>query len=238
MPKGDGGWQIKVADFGSASLMEPARLKAMGITNLGFTQTGSADMQALTGTLMYMAPEVLAGQSPTASADVYALGVLLYQLAVGDFRKPLSAGWESQVQDPVIREDIAEAASGDPAKRLPSAARLAERLLNLESRRAQRDELELARQRAQVAERKLAESKARRPWVMVAAAAMAIGFVVSLSLYVKASSERDHATRQTAIASSINQFLSDDLLGLKQSVPKWEIRREPARRHQAGLSEH
>ena len=193
--------------------MEPARLKALGITNLGFTQTGSADLQALTGTLMYMAPEVLAGQSPTASADVYALGVLLYQLAVGDFRKPLSPGWESQVHDPLIREDIADAACGDPAKRLPSAARLAERLLNLESRRVQRDELELAQERAQVAERKLAESRARRPWVMVAAAALTIGFVVSLSLYLKASSERDHATRQTAIASSINQFLSDDLLG-------------------------
>jgi len=37
---------------------------------------------------MYIAPEVLAGQSPSASADVYALGVMLYQLMVGDFRKP------------------------------------------------------------------------------------------------------------------------------------------------------
>ena len=139
------GWQIKIADFGSASLFDPSRLHALGITNLGFTQTTSLDTQALTGTLMYLAPEVLAGQSPSASADVYALGVMLYQLAIGDFRKPLAPGWEAEIQDPLLREDIADAACGDPAKRLNSAADLVERLLTLEQRRIKRDELETAK---------------------------------------------------------------------------------------------
>ena len=88
--------------------MEPARLGALGITNLGFTQTMTAEAGALTGTLMYLPPEVLAGQTPTASADVYALGVMLYQLLAGDFRKPLSPGWEADIADPLLREDIAE----------------------------------------------------------------------------------------------------------------------------------
>ena len=117
-------WQIKLADFGSASLFDPSRLQALGITNLGFTQTTSLEMQAMTGTLMYLAPEVLSGQSPSASADVYALGVLLYQLTIGDFRKPIAPGWEAGIQDPLLREDIADAACGDPAKRLSSAADL------------------------------------------------------------------------------------------------------------------
>jgi serine/threonine protein kinase/DNA-binding winged helix-turn-helix (wHTH) protein len=212
-PKTDGGWQIKVTDFGSASLMEPSRLRALGITNLGFTKTGSPDSQALTGTLMYMAPEVLAGHSPTASGDVYALGVMLYQIAVGDFRKPLSPGWEADIEDALIREDIAEAAHGDPVKRLNGAAGLAERLRTLDLRRVKRNELELAKERAQIAEKKLAAARARRPWVVVAATALLIGFVMTLNLSIKASRERDHANRQTAIAGAINQFLSDDLLG-------------------------
>jgi serine/threonine protein kinase/DNA-binding winged helix-turn-helix (wHTH) protein len=213
VPSAQSGWQIKIADFGSASLFDPSRLHALGITNLGFTQTTSLDAQTLTGTLMYLAPEVLAGQSPSASADVYALGVMLYQLAIGDFRKPLAPGWEAEIQDPLLREDIADAACGDPAKRLNSAADLVERLLTLKQRRIKRDELETAKRRAQIAERKLAEARARRPWVALAVIALAVGLGVSFTLYRRAVRERDLANRQTAIASSINKFLSDDLLG-------------------------
>jgi DNA-binding winged helix-turn-helix (wHTH) protein/serine/threonine protein kinase len=213
VPAGSGAWQIKVADFGSASLFDPSRLHALGITNLGFTQTASLDAAQLTGTLMYLAPEVLAGQSPSAGADVYALGVMLYQLTIGDFRKPLAPGWEAEIRDPLLREDIADAACGDPAKRLNSAADLVERLLTLEQRRVKRDELEAAKLRAHVAERKLAETRARRPWVVVAVVALAAGLAVSFALYRRAAHERDNANRQTAIASSINRFLADDLLG-------------------------
>ena len=213
VPGRNADWQIKLADFGSASLFEPSRLQALGITNLGFTQTTSLELQAMTGTLMYMAPEVLSGQSPSASADVYALGIMLYQLIVGDFRKPLAPGWEAEIQDPLLREDIADAACGDPGKRLSSAADLVERLLTREQRRVARNELEAAKLRAQVAERKLAETRARRPWVVFAVVALATGLSVSFVLYRRATRERDNANRQSAIASSVNRFLSDDLLG-------------------------
>jgi serine/threonine protein kinase len=207
------GWQVKLADFGSSSLFDPSRLQALGITNLGFTQTASAESQPLTGTLMYLPPEVLSGQSPTAGADVYALGVMLYQLTIGDFRKPLAPGWEADIKDALIREDIADAACGDPDKRLKSAADLVERLVTLEQRRIKRVELEVASHRAQVAERKLAEARARMPWVAAAVIALAAGLVVSVVLYRRAAHERDNANRQTAIATSINRFLAEDLLG-------------------------
>jgi serine/threonine protein kinase len=213
VPRAIGGWQVKLADFGSASLFDPSRLHALGITNLGFTQTASLETQSLTGTLMYLAPEVLAGQSPSAGADVYALGVILYQLTVGNFRKPLAPGWEAEIEDPLFREDIADAACGDSAKRINSAAVLVDRLLSREERRIRRDELEAAKLRAQVAERKLAETRARRPWLVFALIALAAGVAVSSALYRRVARERDNANRQTAIANSINRFLSEDLLG-------------------------
>jgi DNA-binding winged helix-turn-helix (wHTH) protein/serine/threonine protein kinase len=187
-PAVNGGWLIKVADFGSASLVEPSRLKALGITNLGITQTGDPRTASLTGTLMYLAPEVLSGQSSTASADVYALGVMLYQLAIGDFRKPISPGWEAGIEDPLIREDIAAAACGDPAHRLASAAELAERLLALDRRHAESNQLEQKRKRDQIAERRRAESRIRRPWIVVAGVVLSISLVLSLSLYRRLSS--------------------------------------------------
>jgi DNA-binding winged helix-turn-helix (wHTH) protein/serine/threonine protein kinase len=212
-PNGKGAhWQVKVADFGSGALADPARLGALGITNLGFTQTATAE-STLTGTLAYLAPEVLAGQSPTISSDVYGLGVILYQLMVGDFRKPLSPGWEADIEDPVLREDIAEAACGDPARRLKSAAELVERLENLESRRVERDKVRAAEQRALAAEKKLAVSRARRPWIVVAVCTLLVGLGASLFLYRRAVAERDKADRQTQIASAVNRFLATDLLG-------------------------
>lgn len=209
---GESRWQIKVADFGSGALSDPSRLSALGITNLGFTQTATPD-SILTGTLSYIAPEVLGGQSPTISSDVYALGVILYQLMAGDFRRPLSPGWEAGIDDPLLREDIADAACGDPQRRLQSVGELVERLENLESRRVQRDKIKLAEQRAQIAERKLSQARARRPWIVVAVAALILGLGTSLFLYRRAALERDIANRQTAIAADVNRFLANDLLG-------------------------
>jgi DNA-binding winged helix-turn-helix (wHTH) protein len=209
----EGGWQIEVADFGSGALTEPARLRELGITNLGFTGGDAGDPNPLTGTLLYMAPEVLGGQSPTALGDVYSLGVMLYQLVAGDFRKPLSPGWESEIQDPLLREDIADAACGDPHRRLSSVAALVERVETLEARRAARSELEQARARAAEAETRLARARAQRPWMVAAAAVLLVGLVAALLLFRNAAQERDRANRQTAIAGDVNRFLANDLLG-------------------------
>ena len=181
----DGSWQIKVADFGSASLLEPARLRALGITNLGLTQTGGPQSPSLTGTLMYLAPEVLSGQGPKATADVYSLGVMLYQIVVGDFRKPLAPGWEADIEDPLLREDIAAAACGDPLRRLKTAAELAERLANIGARRAEREQLAEAARIRQITERRRALTLARIPWFLLAAVIVVAAGVAFRSLRKK-----------------------------------------------------
>jgi DNA-binding winged helix-turn-helix (wHTH) protein/serine/threonine protein kinase len=175
-----GARQIKVADFGSASL-DGSRLKALGITSLTMTQGGGAE--SLTGTVLYLAPEVLAGAPATALSDVYALGVMLYQAVVGDFRRPVSTGWEDTLQDPMLREDIAAATFGDVTRRIGSAAEVAARLRSLETRRAERILLDETRARQEAAERKRAQSRLRRPWIALAAIAIVALLVVS-GIYV------------------------------------------------------
>jgi hypothetical protein len=70
--------RAKVCDFGIARQMRPADLDAA-------TKDGSAltDAGTVAGTLRYLAPEVLAGQPADARSDIWALGVVLYEMATG-----------------------------------------------------------------------------------------------------------------------------------------------------------
>jgi serine/threonine protein kinase len=67
-----------------------------------------------------MAPELLEGKPATIQADIYSLGVLLYQMVVGDFRRSLAPGWRRGIGDEILIEDIAACVDGAPEHR-PSA---------------------------------------------------------------------------------------------------------------------
>jgi serine/threonine protein kinase/class 3 adenylate cyclase/Tfp pilus assembly protein PilF len=139
----------RLADFGIGALTDPTQLRRRDITLAGFTETVSAEaMSSMSGTRMYAPPETLAGRPFTIQGDVYALGVIVYQMVVGDLTQPLAGGWERQVDDPLLREDIAACVDGDPARRPSGAAALAERIRTLPGRRQARAREEEARRRA------------------------------------------------------------------------------------------
>ena len=207
------GWQVKLTDFGSGQLLEPARLEDLGITMLGFTATQNVAGDATTGTLLYMAPELARGETPTVQSDVYALGLLLYQMVIGDMRRPLVPGWQREVSDELLQQDIAAATDGNPAHRLGSVAELARRLRYIGKRR---DELALRRRLEQIAaeaQEELKRTRARRPWLFASLASMAIGLVVCGGLYYRSNQAFLRADEQRNRAEAINRFLNEDLLG-------------------------
>jgi len=120
---GDG--DVKLLDFGIASVANEAAL------------TGGD----LLGTAAYLAPERVLGHDATPAADVYALGVLLYELLAGRppfagdsgpalamahvHARPAPLGGVAPRVPPALAAACERALAKDPAARPPSAAAVA-----------------------------------------------------------------------------------------------------------------
>jgi len=124
--------QAKLTDFGIGKVISEEVLAE--VTRLGFTQT-LVSTGTQSGTLMYMAPEVVAGRAATTRSDIYSLGVVFYQLLVGDFSRPLATDWQEEVSDPLLRGHLRHCFARDPDKRFVSVKQLADNLRTLEQRR-------------------------------------------------------------------------------------------------------
>jgi WD40 repeat protein/class 3 adenylate cyclase len=186
--------RVSLTDFGIGLITDPNALAARGITATGLTETlvSSSTPSSGAGTRMYMAPELIEGKQATTLSDVYALGVVLYQIVVGDFGHALAPGWERYVDDPLLAADIAACVDGNPERRLPGAADLASRLRSIDKRRADLEEEERLR---------LAVEKGRRRRRQFTAASL-IGVTLTLLAAGFAYRENQRANDQTNLAAS------------------------------------
>lgn len=206
--------RVRVTDFGSAQILTPDRVAALGITHQDMTLTQARLTELDATTPLYLAPERIAGGTVTVKSDVFALGMVLYQVVVGDLRKPLAPGWERDVPDEIVREDIAAATDGDPAARLGSAAELADRLRRVDARRAERlRQQDLQRQISSDAEA-LRRARARRPWLIATITTLCVGLIGVLMLYGSVRDARRSLARQYAISRALNTFLTNDFIAV------------------------
>ena len=79
--------RLKILDFGLATLRRPVGESASTVT--------AGETGVVAGTLPYMAPEQLRGEKADARSDIYAAGVVLYEMATG--RRPFA-----EVQGPQL----------------------------------------------------------------------------------------------------------------------------------------
>ena len=95
---------VKLTDFGVGQVISDEVLK--DVTHAGFTQTLlGEESSSHAGTQPYMAPELSAGKPASTRSDIYSLGVVLYQLLVGDFQRLVPTDWadDSRRRPPKIR---------------------------------------------------------------------------------------------------------------------------------------
>jgi len=121
--------RVKVLDFGLAKrLAEGDLAEATTLAQASLTQAG-----AIVGTLAYMAPEQLLGKPADARSDVWALGVVLYEMAAG--RRPFGGDTGFELSSAILGQPPAPLPATVPA---PLAAVIARCLAKEPSQRYQR----------------------------------------------------------------------------------------------------
>ena len=203
--------RLRLADFGSATLLDAERLDELRITRLGLTVQSAASSDL--GTPLYLAPELLAGMAPSARSDLYALGVLAYQLLAGDLRRVMAPGWEREFNDPLLQTDLAAATDVDPRQRPASVAEFGRRLRELPARRAAAATLRELQVRHAALEAERQRARMRRPWIAAALIALAAGGATSLWQRTQAVRARDALAAELTTSSALNDLLREDLVG-------------------------
>jgi len=220
-----GNVRAKLTDFGIGQVVNPEALASGG--RLGFTHTMLSSTDA-TGTQIYMAPEIQAGQPATTRSDIYSLGVVLWQTVSGDFSRPLTSDWAESIADPLVRDDIRQCVAGDPQKRFAGAAQLAGRLRALPERKAAADK---EKSRLMALERRAY----RRGAIRAGVAALAIVLVIAgLAFWALRNARRANAAR--ADADELNTYLLSDVREQLEEVGRLDLLDSAAQRAQAYLS--
>lgn len=88
---------VKVLDFGLAKLIAPIQGEPEPAAGAGFSTTGQVFTEPgkIVGTPRYMSPEHIRGQDVDARADIFSLGVMLYEMVAA--RPPFEGATASEV---------------------------------------------------------------------------------------------------------------------------------------------
>ncbi len=204
-------FKAKLTDFGIGQVVSEEALA--GVTKAGFTQTMLSSSSSHSGTQLYMAPELLAGNAATIRSDIYSLGVVLYQLLLGDFHQPVTTDWGKNVPNPLLREDLEHCFAGEPEERFSGARQLAQNLRSLPQRRE-------SRQKALRLERR-AEQRHRVAMMAGALAGILLLLACALLYGLKRAQAEALNARRIAYASDMNaawEALRDNNLDQVQSL--------------------
>jgi eukaryotic-like serine/threonine-protein kinase len=99
--------RVKVLDFGLAKHITPDEISVKTQSLSTLTSEG-----AIVGTMHYMAPELFRGESADARSDIWALGVILYEMVNG--KRPFRGKTSYELSSVILHEDPPRLADNVP----------------------------------------------------------------------------------------------------------------------------
>jgi eukaryotic-like serine/threonine-protein kinase len=102
-----GAGRVKVLDFGLAKHMTPGEISLQTKSISTLTSEG-----AIVGTMHYMAPELFRGESADARSDIWALGVILYEMIHG--KRPFRGKTSYELSSVILHDDPPRLADNVP----------------------------------------------------------------------------------------------------------------------------
>jgi len=183
---------VKVLDFGLAKALDPGSTASGSAMNSPTLTARATQMGTILGTAAYMAPEQAKGRSVDRRADIWAFGVVLYEMLTAE--RCFKGEDISDTLAAVLRQDVDWAVL--PADTPPRLKRLLERCLDRDVKQRLRD---IGEARVEIAKIELGAPdtsvmmaastviapapapKAIVPWAIAAAATIAL--VTSVALW-------------------------------------------------------
>ena len=122
---------VKVLDFGLAKALDPTSTSSAEMMNSPTFTPPSTMMGTIIGTAAYMAPEQARGKAVDRRADIWAFGVVVYEMLTG--RRPFDGDDTSTTLASVLKDDVSWQAL--PADLPAPAHRMLRRCLEKDPRR-------------------------------------------------------------------------------------------------------
>jgi serine/threonine-protein kinase len=183
---------VKVLDFGLAKALNPLSPGPTTLDSVGLSDTSSG---VILGTAAYMSPEQARGLPVDERADIWALGVVMYEMLAG--RRPFEGLTNSDTMAAVLRQEVHWALL--PRETPDELLRLIRRCLERDPKNRQHDAADARLILAEVEHDRHTTRAGRRlwrtgrtPWPVGAAAALAmavavIGWLAARGRFITAS---------------------------------------------------
>jgi len=217
----------KILDFGLAKQLESDAQREAALSQAPLTEAGT-----LMGTMHYLAPEVLRGEAAAPQSDIWAFGVILYEIAAG--KLPFEGRTSFELTSTILRDPpaplpsrvpaplaaiVSRCLEKDPARRFQSAGEVRTALEAITAANITKRPAPVAAARAPSRKRLI---KIISATVSIAAIAIALILIFKFGFPPKTKTKEQPPTVSTAAKSSLvpeaNEYFGKGMMFIEHQL--------------------